>query len=139
MLERFLKIPPLNQNFKTERRLQSLNTKKNFKPEIKPIIEYLQYELYQLEAKQAKGTDLGANIRQEMRVKNAAKLFAKYISHRIRAKLVSNWERNMLYTKSQQIFCKKKMSMLTSLKVSSWACKCVFYRSEQNAKERETP
>ena len=25
--------------------------------------------------------------------------------------------------------------MLTSLKVSSLACKCVFYRSEHNAKE----
>ena len=32
--------------------------------------------------------------------------------HDIGAKLVLNWERNMLYAKSQQILCKKIISML---------------------------
>ena len=59
MLELFLKIPPL----KTERRLQNLCKKENFKPEIKPMIENLQDELYELENKQVKGTKLCANIR----------------------------------------------------------------------------
>ena len=40
----------------------------------------------------------------------------------------------MLYTKRWQITCRKRISMLTSLKVSSLACKCVFYRPEHNAK-----
>ena len=32
------------------------------------------------------------------------------------------------------MFCRKKMSMLTVLKMSSLACKCTFYRQECNAK-----
>ena len=42
--------------------------------------------------------------------------------------LVSNSELNMLYTTSLQMLCRKGISMLTGLKVSSLACKCVFYR-----------
>ena len=40
----------------------------------------------------------------------------------------------MLHTKSKQNLCIKRTSMLTGLKVSSLACKCVFYRREHNAK-----
>ena len=40
----------------------------------------------------------------------------------------------MLYNKSLQIFCRRKLPMLTSLKVSPLAFKCVFYRPEYNAK-----
>ena len=47
--------------------------------------------------------------------------------HGIGPKLVSNWEQNMLDAKSQQILCKKKISMLPDLKVSSLACKCVYF------------
>ena len=49
--------------------------KENFKPEIKPMIEHLQDELYQIENKQAKGTKLRANIRWELEGKNAKKSF----------------------------------------------------------------
>ena len=64
MLEIFLNIPPLKkvlefQNWKKTAKL----TQKNFKPEIKSMIEKLQDELYQLENKQAKGAKLCANIR----------------------------------------------------------------------------
>ena len=52
----------------------------------------------------------------------------------IAAKLVSNWEQNLLYTKSNQILFRKRLSMLTRLKVSSLACIRVFYRREHNAK-----
>ena len=52
----------------------------------------------------------------------------------IGTKLVSNWEQIILYTKSLQILCIKRISMLTGLKVVSLACKCVFYRIKQNAK-----
>ena len=52
-----------NINFKTKIRLQNLCKKENFKPEIKPMIENLQDELYQLENKQEKGAKLRANIR----------------------------------------------------------------------------
>ena len=44
-------------------RLQYLHRKENFKPEIKPKIENLKDEHYQLENKQAKCTKLRANIR----------------------------------------------------------------------------
>ena len=50
----------------TERRLLKLskNPKQtNFKPEIKPIIENLQDELYLLQNKQAKGAKLCADTR----------------------------------------------------------------------------
>ena len=33
------------------------------------------------------------------------------------------------------MFCRKRITMLTVLQVSSLACKCVFYRPEHNAKE----
>ena len=49
------------------------------------------------------------------------------------ANLVSNWEQNMLCTKSGQTLCWKRMSMLTGLKASSLTCKCVFYRPKNNA------
>ena len=50
-----------------------------------------------------------------------------------------NWyrirEQRILYTKSEQVLHRKSISLLTDLKVSSLACKCVFYRSEYNEKE----
>ena len=51
-------------------RLQKLYKEENFKLEIKPMIENLQDELYQLENKQAKWVKLRANIRSWV-VKNA--------------------------------------------------------------------
>ena len=40
----------------------------------------------------------------------------------------------MLYTKNYQILFRKRVFMLTALKVLSLVFKCVFYRPEQNAK-----
>ena len=40
--------------------------------------------------------------------------------------------RKKTYTKSFQILCRKKISMLTGLKVSPLARKCVFYRPDHN-------
>ena len=56
--------------------------KENFKPEIKPMIENLQDEFYQLEKKRAKGAKLCANIRG-WRAKNDPKLSSKYLKDRI--------------------------------------------------------
>ena len=53
------------------------------------------------------------------------------------ARLVLNWEQNMLYTKSWQLFCRKRIFMLTSLDVSSLSFECVFYRPEHNAAKTE--
>ena len=53
--------------------------------------------------------------------------------HGIGAKLVSNWEQNMLCTKSWQILCKKRICILAGLKVSYLGCKCVFYRPKHKA------
>ena len=70
------------------------------------MIENLQDELYQLENKQAKGAKLGANIRQEVEGEKMLKVLSPWN----RANLVSNWEQNILYNESQQMFCRKKMS-----------------------------
>ena len=51
----------------------------------------------------------------------------------VRAKLVWNWEQNMLYTKNSNFFV-KKVSILTGLKVPSLTCKCVYCRPK-HAKE----
>ena len=64
------------------------------------MIENLQNELYQLENKQGKGAKLGLILDKWWRAKNAPNLFSKYLVHRIRVKLVSNWEQYMLYNKS---------------------------------------
>ena len=40
----------------------------------------------------------------------------------------------MLYTKCQQILCRKRISMLTGVKVLSLVCKCVFYKPKHNGK-----
>ena len=82
MVELFLKIPPVKkfQNFETERRLQNLYKKEIFEPEIKPMIEKVQDELYQLENKQAKGAKLGTNIRQELEDEKCSKTFFKVLS-----------------------------------------------------------
>ena len=56
------------------------------------------------------------------------------IVQEIGAKLISNREQNMLCIKSQQILCSKRIFLLTALKVSYLACKCIFYRPEHNVK-----
>ena len=45
-----------------KKRLRNLYKKENFKPEIKPMINNLQDELYILESKQAQGAKIRANI-----------------------------------------------------------------------------
>ena len=55
-----------------------------------------------------------------------------HMSFGIEAKLVLNTEKSML--PKQQIFCRKRIPMLTGWKMSSVACQCVFYRPEYNAK-----
>ena len=53
--------------------------KENFEPKIKPMIENLQYKLYQLENKQAKSAKLRANIRQELEDEKGSKTFFKVL------------------------------------------------------------
>ena len=40
------------------------------------------------------------DLDRKWRVKNAPKLSSKYLAHEIGAKLVSNWEQNMLHNKN---------------------------------------
>ena len=65
ILEIFLNIPPLKKilEFQDWKKTAKLIQKENVKPEINPMTENLQDELYQLKNKQAKGDKLGANIR----------------------------------------------------------------------------
>ena len=83
MVEAFLKTPPLNKTleFQDWKKTAKLNQKKqkNFKPEIKLMIENLHDELYQLENKQTKGAKLVANIRLEMEGKKCLKNFFKVL------------------------------------------------------------
>ena len=53
--------------------------KENFEPKIKPLIENLQNELYQLENKQAKGANVCANITQELEGKKGSKTFFRVL------------------------------------------------------------
>ena len=55
-------------------------------------------------------------------------------AHGMRIKLVSNLGQSILYTKSLQVLHRNGISMLTGFKVSSFTCKCVFFRPELNAK-----
>ena len=53
--------------------------KENFEPKIKPLIENLQNELYQLENKQAKGANVCANITQELEGEKGSKTFFRVL------------------------------------------------------------
>ena len=72
MLGRFLKISSLMKILisRLKEDYETSIKKENFKPKIKPMIENLQDELYQIENKQAKGAKLRANIRWELEGKN---------------------------------------------------------------------
>ena len=102
------------------------------------MIKNLQDELYQLENKQPKGAKLGANIRQEVEGEKCSKTFFRALSSWDQGQISIKLGQNRLYNESQQIFCRKKMSMLTGLKVSSLAYNYVFYRPEHNAKGKGT-
>ena len=68
MLKYLLRIPQI--------RLQNIHKKENFTSKIKPMIENLQDELYQLKNKQAKTIKLRS-------AKNTAKISSKYLKDRI--------------------------------------------------------
>ena len=53
--------------------------KENFKSEIKPMIENLQDELYQLENKQSKSANVRANIRWELECEKWSEIFFKVL------------------------------------------------------------
>ena len=53
--------------------------KENVKPKIKPMIENLQNELYQLENKQAIGANLCANIRKVLEGEKDSKIFIRVL------------------------------------------------------------
>ena len=89
------------------------------------MTENLQDELYQLENKQAKGAQLGANIIQQVEREKCSKTGAK---------LVSNCKQNMSYNESR-----KNMSMLTSLKLSSLPIKCANFTDQNIIQRGEGP
>ena len=53
--------------------------KENFKPEIKPLINNLQDELYSLESKQARGAKIRANIRWDLEGEKCSNSFFKIL------------------------------------------------------------
>ena len=53
--------------------------KENFESEIKPMIENLQDELYQLENKQSKSANVCANIRWELECEKWSEIFFKVL------------------------------------------------------------
>ena len=79
MLELFLKTHGNIIISMLKRKLRNLYKKENFKPEIKPMIENLQDELYQFENKQVKIVKLLANMRWELEGKECSKSFFKVI------------------------------------------------------------
>ena len=83
ILEHILKIQPLKEilEFQDWKGYES-NTKKKFKPEIKPIITNLQDELYQLENKQAKSAKLRPTIRWKLEGEKCSKTFFKVLERK---------------------------------------------------------
>ena len=81
MLEPFLKVPPLKKILEVQNQKEPMKfeQKENFEPKIKPMIENLQYKLYQLENKQAKSAKLRANIKQELEDEKGSKTFFKVL------------------------------------------------------------
>ena len=65
MLELFLKIPPLKKilKFQEWKKTAKLIQKRKLQTKVKPMIENLKDELYQLENKKVKSVKLCANIR----------------------------------------------------------------------------
>ena len=62
-----------------KKRLRNLYKKENFKPEIKPMINNLQDELYILESKQAQDIKIRANIRWDLEGEKCSKMFFKVL------------------------------------------------------------
>ena len=58
-----------------KKRLRNLYKKENYKPEIRPMINTFQDELYLLESKQAKGAKIRANIRWDLEGEKCSKTF----------------------------------------------------------------
>ena len=89
----FCKNSTSQENFRFSRlkkRLRGLYKKENFKPEIEPMIENLQDELYQLENKQAKGAKLRANIRFQLDGEKCSKNFSKVLErHNLQNQTIS--------------------------------------------------
>ena len=61
-------------------------------------------------------------------------LQSQMLVHGIGTKFLPNLEQNMLKIKRLKSLCRKRISILTVLEVSSLEGKCVFYRPEHNAK-----
>ena len=74
MLELFIKIPPLKKILEFQ--------------EIKPMIENLHDETYQLETSNQKMLNLVLILYGRWRAKSSPKLSTKYLAHEIGAKLV---------------------------------------------------
>ena len=62
-----------------KKKLRNLYKKENFKPEIKPLINNLQDELYSLESKQARGAKIRANIRWDLEGEKCSTSFFKIL------------------------------------------------------------
>ena len=78
----FFKSSTLHENItisKLKERLRNLYKSKNFKPEIKPMIENSQEKLRQVESKQSKGAKIRANIRWKLEGEKCSKTFFKII------------------------------------------------------------
>ena len=84
MPEHVLKTQPLKEilEFQDWKRGHENYTKKKFIPEIKPIIKNLQDKVYQLENKQAKGSELCATIRWKLEGKKCSKTFFKVLERK---------------------------------------------------------
>ena len=86
--------------------------------------------IYQLSACRGKFSSINKSERKLD--SDSANIEGCILVQAIRAKLVSNWEQNIKYTKNQQILCRNRLSALTGLKVSTLVCECIFFRPGHN-------
>ena len=96
-----------------KKRLRNLYKKENYNPKIKPMINAFQDELYHLEAKQANGAKIRANIRWDLEGKKCSKTFFKVLERQH----MQNQTISELYTdKQNSIYSSDPNKILNSAK-----------------------
>ena len=120
-----------------------LPQKENFKPEIEPMIENWQGELYQLEKKCANGAKLCANIRWELACKKYRKTFLKVferhnLQNQIIFELYPNDNKSKYSSNPEDIFkCAKKVyEKLCNKETTSKAATTKFLSKISNRKKK---
>ena len=110
-----------------KKRLRNLYKKENFKPEIKPLINNLQDELYSLESKQARGSKICANITYDLEGEKCSKIFFKILERQnMQNQTISELytdDKKSKYSSSPKDILKSAKDFYENLYIRENACK----------------